>query len=274
MRKFNHRAKGFSKINLSYLSHCSHLVYKSKQEIAQELEKLGFDLSRDRYFFSDPETDTQAFLVGDARKIILAFRGTEGKLADWATDARIFKRQWTQAQPLGAVHRGFYSALSSLWEALEEEVAHLRTNNQSLWITGHSLGGALASLAAATFELQHPQQGVNGVYTFGQPRIADQEFSQNYNKLLKERSFRCVNNNDVVTRVPPQIFGYSHVGKLLYFDADGELQRDNSLSWWARFWDRLEGRYDDVFNLTPDGVTDHSIEIYLNLAEKTHQGNS
>ena len=77
-----------------------------------------------------------------------------------------------------------------------------------------------------------------------------------------------MNNNDVVARVPPQIFGFSHVGTLMYFDADRQLHADNGLSWWAKFWDRLEGRYDDVFDLTPDGIGDHSMDIYQQLAEQ------
>ena len=268
MRGFNHKARAFSKVNLSYLSYCSNLAYESKADISEPLALLGFDLSRDNFFFADSETDTQAFVVGDKHKIIVSFRGTEGKLSDWVTDIKVFKETWTNENPLGDVHNGFYGALNSIWNAVLEEIHTLRTNKQTIWVTGHSLGGALATLAAATFELQQPRVGINGVYTFGQPRIANHEFSRNYNGILKSRTFRCVNNNDVVTRVPPQIFGYSHVGKLMYFDTDGAIHSDGKLSWWARFWDRLEGRYDDVFNLTPDGVGDHSMDQYQELSER------
>lgn len=268
MRKFNHKSKAFSKVNLSYLSHCSNLVYENKGKISKELKNLNFDTSRDNFFFSDSGTHTQAFVAGDTKKIIISFRGTEGKIADWVTDIKVFKETWTEANPLGDVHNGFNSALSSIWNDVFDEINTLRTNNQTIWLTGHSLGGALATLAAATFELQQPHVGINGVYTFGQPRIANHKFLRNYNEILKTRTFRCVNNNDVVTRVPPQIFGYSHVGKLMYFDVDGKIHSDGSLSWWARFWDRLEGRYDDVFNLTPDGVGDHSMDEYQELSEQ------
>lgn len=267
MRKFNHKARAFSKLNLSYLSYCSNLAYEKESTIKKGLQKLGFDTSRDNFFFSDSETSTQAFVVGDKRKIIISFRGTKGK-EDWVTDAKISKETWTDINPLGRVHRGFYSALDSIWHDINQEISTLRTNNQSLWITGHSLGGALASLAAANFELQHPHININGVYTFGQPRIGDDEFAKNYNDRLFKITFRCVNNNDVVTRLPPQFCGYGHVGKLMYFDTDGDLHSDNSLSWWARFWDRLEGRYDDLFDLSPDGVGDHSMDIYQELSEK------
>lgn len=268
MRKFSHGSKTFRKVNLAYLSHCANFVYKKKNKIKAELEGIGFDVSRDNFFFSDEDTDTQAFVAGDDKKIIISFRGTEGKISDWATDAKLLKKTWIEANPLGEVHSGFYGALSSIWNDIVKEVNLLRTNNQSIWITGHSLGGAIAVLAAATFEMQTPRIGISGVYTFGQPRIGNHEFSRNYNKTLKKRTFRFVNNNDVVTRVPPQIFGYSHVGKLKYFDSDGKMHNDGSLSWWAKFWDRLEGRYDDLFDLTPDGVGDHSMDGYQELSEK------
>ncbi len=268
MKKFNHKAKNFSKVNLAYLAHCANFVYKGKRKISTELKKLGFDLSRDNYYFSSSKTDTQAFVVGDENKIIVCFRGTEGKFADWLTDANLIKKKWTKASHKGDVHSGFYGALSSIWKDVYKEVVTLRTNKQSIWITGHSLGGALAALSAATFELQKPRLSINGVYTFGQPRIANHKFSKKYNNKLKDITFRCVNNNDVVTRVPPQAMGYRHVGKLMYFDTKGKLRRDGSLTWWNRFWDRVEGRFDDILDLTPDGIGDHSMNKYQKLSEK------
>ena len=266
-RRFYHKAKTFSKINLSYLSYCANLAYESKEYIEAELTSLGYDLHRDNFFFSDKDTDTQAFVVGDKNKIILSFRGTEGKIPDWITNIDAFKETWINVPQAGEVHHGFYVALSSIWDEVTSEIKKLRTSGQSIWLTGHSLGGALATLAAATLRLQQPEIEINGLYTFGQPRVGNKEFSSNFNSKLKKKCYRCVNNNDVVTRVPPRIFGYSHVGRLMYFDVDGVLHRDNSLSWWARFWDQLEGRFDDVFNLAPDGVGDHSMDIYQELSE-------
>lgn len=265
---FNKRAKNFSKKNLASLAYCANLAYEKKEDISDALTEMKFDVSNDSFFFSNSDSDTQAFVVGDNHKIIISFRGTEGKIADWVTDLRVFKETWTEENPLGEVHNGFYYALSSIWDGVYQETLRLRTKNQSIWITGHSLGGALAALAGATFELQNPSLNINGVYTFGQPRIGNHSFAKRYNEKLNDITFRCVNNNDVVTRIPPQIFGYRHVGKLMYFDTEGKIHHDKSLSWWARFWDRAEGRFDDVFNLSPDGIGDHSIDKYQKLAER------
>ena len=54
----------------------------------------------------------------------------------------------------------------------------------------------------------------------------------------------------------------------MYFDAKGKLRSDNDFSWWDRFWDRLEGRYRDVFDLDPDGIGDHRMSEYVRLAEQ------
>jgi triacylglycerol lipase len=266
-RKFNPKAKAFSKINLAYLAYCSKLVYKTKDEIKSGLEKEGFKLESDSFYFTDEETDTQGFVAGDRNKIIVAFRGTEQKIDDIITNARISKKTWTEENPIGEVHSGFYDALKSVWDDIEKEIGNLRNNNQSVWLTGHSLGGALAALAAATLKFQGAETGFDGLYTFGQPRIGNREFSSVFNQSLKSRYFRIVNNNDVVTRIPPQIFGYSHAGTLKYFDADGKLHGDGDLSWWAKFWDRLEGGLDNFLNLTPDRISDHSMKIYQKLSD-------
>ena len=201
--KFNHKAKSFSRINLAFLAYCSKLAYRTKEEIRAELSGLGFDLKGNNFFFSSSETDTQCFVTGDRKKIVIAFRGTEGKLEDWATNVQVFKETWTELNPLGEVHNGFYEALTSVWSDIEEEINTLRTENQSIWLTGHSLGGALATLAASTLKFQGSRIDFNGLYTFGQPRLADHRFSKTFNDSLKKKCFRMVNNNEYKRRQAP-----------------------------------------------------------------------
>lgn len=269
MKNFNHKAHAFSKNNLIWLAHFSHLAYKDKNQIKTDLVGNGFSVSSDHFFISDDGTHTQAIVAGDKQKIIVAFRGTQSILKDWVTDAKIVKDTWTEFNPLGLVHSGFYQALSSVWAEIKDEIQCLRDRNQTIWFTGHSLGGALAVLAAATLELQENDANVNGVYTFGQPRVGNRQFATNFNNQMKGKTFRCVNNCDVVSRVPPQVLGYSHVGTLKYFDNDGKLRTDSSLSWWARFWDRLEGRFENLREHGDplDGIADHSMTTYKQLSK-------
>ena len=104
--------------------------------------------------------------------------------------------------------------------------AHLASNpGLKLFLTGHSLGGALAVAAASLLD----QKGCNveGVYTFGMPRAGNPEFRNDYNRRLGERT-RFVHGDDLVPTVPPAHFGnieHSHVGFLIQCDTGAKFAR-------------------------------------------------
>ncbi len=227
---------------------------------AAEIHSLAtHDWGFDHFEFIDVG-NTQLFLAADGDVLIVAFRGSEGsEMADWLTDADMTLVDG----PLDSqVHEGFYRALADVWQLLQHEVQRLDPQLQkSLWITGHSLGGALASLAAARWiERGRP---VQGVYTFGQPRVGDAKFARNFNFEMKSTAFRFVNNNDVVSRVPPRAMGYSHVGLCKYFTDGGNLEED--ISWWQSFLDRWTFRWEDFFDGAWEGTADHSMTAYRRL---------
>lgn len=211
--------------------------------------------------------DTQAFLAADRDTLIVSFRGTEGsEMADWLTDADMTLVDG----PLDArVHEGFYAALADVWQVLQHEVQRLDPHlKMTLWITGHSLGGALASLAAARWiERGRP---VHGVYTFGQPRVGDAKFARNFNFEMKSTAFRFVNNNDLVSRVPPRALGYSHVGLCKYFTDGGSFEED--YSWWQTFLDRWTFRWEDFFDGEWEAAADHSMTNYRRLVAAAGAG--
>ncbi|MCI5125417.1 MAG: lipase family protein [Candidatus Electrothrix sp. AR5] len=272
-RKFKHKATTFNKANLTYLAHCANIAYKSKEEIRQELNTLGFDVDGTNFFFENRDkaegVDTQCFVTGDKDKIIVSFRGSEAKLTDWLTNKRFIKIKWSKDKTFGRVHRGFHKALKGVWPDVREEILRLRTNKQPIWLTGHSLGGALAQLAAATLRFQEKQDWVGGVYTFGQPRAGNSDFAKKYNSHLKNVTCRVVNNNDLVARIPT--INYSHAGQLFYFSSKETLHRDKQMSWWEKKLDRLKGRIKGFPNGKTDGIDDHSMDRYQELCEKTSQ---
>jgi len=82
-----------------------------------------------------------------------------------------------------------------------------------VWITGHSLGAALATLAA------HRYGAAQVLYSFGSPLVGDAEFRNRF----RATHFRVVNNTDIVTRVPPEALGYRHVGDMISIDGTGRV---------------------------------------------------
>jgi triacylglycerol lipase len=195
----------------------SQIAYQDGQSAVQKFHDRGFDKF---YFFS--KADTEAFLVGNASQIIIIFRGTEPKsVQDWLTNAQVLK---TQACG-GRIHSGFWQSTQAIWAELEGEIRRIRGEFPTpppLFLTGHSLGGALAMLTAS--ELQRLEHKVDGVYTFGAPRIGDRHFAMQYNRRLYDQTFRLVNHRDIVTQLPPAELNYTHVGQLIYFDAQGQRQ--------------------------------------------------
>ena len=101
------------------------------------------------------------------------------------------------------VHRGFKDSLGQIWDEVEE---YLLAIDSPVLYTGHSLGAALATLAAARSK-RLPQ----AVYTFGSPRVGNVQFAHSLSNI---RIYRVVNRRDVVTTVPPAWLGFRHVGEV------------------------------------------------------------
>lgn len=83
-------------------------------------------------------------------------------------------------------------------------IIEFRDNDQTIWFTGHSLGGALARLAAARLYFEESNLLADGVYSFGQPRTCDWILARAYDKAFTDRTYRFINNNDIVTQLPPE----------------------------------------------------------------------
>ncbi len=250
MSNFDPYATGYSALNARWLAKCAILAYQNKLAIEAVAQEWEFD----RCEFFDCQ-DTQAFIIRNDDLIVIAFRGTQTDCwRDWMTDAMIA----FVPGPFGKVHKGFAAGLDCIWSQLTSTLAQFRNNNQSLFITGHSLGAALATLAAA--RLQTAGQLVQGVYTFGCPRVGDQAFCRGFNQAFKGKAFRFVNNNDVVTRIAPRTFGYDHAGYCLYFDSKGKLQTE--IYYWNEFLDRIQGSMDDFLKPGLDQVNDHDMGAY------------
>ena len=213
---FDAKAVDYSKRNAYSLAKCSQWAYDGKRKVQTNLQSCGLQLHE---YLQDPDTGTEGFVAYDAEKVIVAFRGTQ-EPTDYLTNARVTPREW---QNVGFVHSGFGKGVDSVWKQLTKALDAPHLEGLPLWMTGHSLGGALATLAAAWGEINEGRP-IAGLYTFGCPRVGDpQEFYTNVTKKLGDRIYRVVHEPDVVPQVPPEDWGkgYKHVGIVELFHADG-----------------------------------------------------
>ena len=230
----------------------SQLAYSEGGAIDKAVKGWGFAKS----VFLD-RRETQGFVASNANMILISFRGTEPKqLLDWMTDADAIPVDFLG----GKVHAGFLRALNYIWDDVTSAIAALQTDAQSVWITGHSLGAALATLAVGKFRIELAKP-VNGVYTYGSPRVGDTDFQMRFNHLCQLTTFRYVNNADVVTRVPTREMGYRHIGTLLYFDDKGNIQSD--IHWWNQFVDSIKGDVEGFLTGKVAALDDHFINNYI-----------
>ncbi|MAR09587.1 MAG: hypothetical protein CL681_06395 [Blastopirellula sp.] len=241
------------------LGHASRLVYENPLERGTDIaSQLG--MSEISFFDLD---ETQAFVAANDDLVVVAFRGTEPTtLADWITDLSLDLMRG----PLGGeVHSGFYDSLSNIWCDFDDEVRRLQSRkSRPVYVTGHSLGGAMANLAVARWvEMRRP---VHALYTFGQPRAGDKVFSLNFDFVFKTATFRFVNRCDIVTRVPPRALGYRHTGTLKYFNDAGELVE--GITWWRQFMQRWHGGIERIFDWCGHGFGDHSMVKYCEFLDR------
>lgn len=154
---------------------------------------------------------------------ILAFSGTDPlNLADWIRD---FSFRHTSA----GIHAGFEAGVDAVWDSI---VPALAAREGPVWLAGHSLGGALAAVAARRLV----QEGVTGldrllgVYTFGMPRTGNAAFAASYRAVgqgaLAARTFRLVHGGDIVPAVPPWAapFSFRHFGAVLACPRGGRFE--------------------------------------------------
>ena len=255
---FNPKKTSFDLVNAHSLAQAAQLAYKSKEDVLKRLKGWGF---ANASFFS--RKGTQGYVAGNDEMILVAFRGTEPKeMEDLMADAKI-KR--VPGKGGGHVHRGFKAALEAVSTDMAKAVNRLRDREQPVFVTGHSLGAALAGLAVGASRTEGVP--IAALYTYGMPRIGNKHYYDNFQKAFGKRAFRIVNNNDSVTRVPPRAFGYKHVGTVKYLDSAGKLA-GGATSWrrfLVRFKGQIEGRIDHLFKPGTDGLKDHGIRNYVRI---------
>lgn len=276
---FDPQDQAFNRVNALYLAHASDVAY-CRAPAAEAMERLGLRAVG----FRHKVTRTRGYLGVCDTHAVLAFRGSDPvTLQTWVTDlvVRLVERQ----EYNGRVHRGFSSVLSSSWKSVESVLAE--AEGKPLFLTGHSMGGALAVLTACRLaKLDRPAVAT---YTFGAPRVGDRIFCSGYSLP----TYRLVNRLDLVPEMPlasvkrllpatarftnPKILAqirrlakqfpcYGHVKTLVYMDRGGVIGSDPELERWrAR---ALAQALSTRGKSYVEGVKDHLIRSYIRGLEK------
>jgi pimeloyl-ACP methyl ester carboxylesterase len=218
----------YNATNALWLIELSRLAYK-----AEPLKDVMMPIPWSHQYFCAESTDTQAMLFKFDDFVVLAFRGTEQKIKDFKTDID-FKKVCIDQEKNINVHEGFYKAFSSIWPQILPELEILKV---PVFYTGHSLGGALATLAAY-------KRPTDAIYTFGSPRVGDSNFAY----AIDSEHFRVVDDTDIIPDMPPFEFGYRHTGSSVFLVGKEPT-----------FWDRLTS----FFNHPPKMLADHAPINYV-----------
>ncbi|KAI9144831.1 Alpha/Beta hydrolase protein [Paraphysoderma sedebokerense] len=195
----------------------------------------------------------------ESNTIVVAFRGTEN-MQNWQNNAKIstvtYKSLFTNMDAQvynfipddAAIHRGFWQTFDSMKDNLTSVVQGMWTQAAqsgnllplSIATTGHSLGGAMAALAALHFQQSlNLQKDQIVTYTFSQPRVGNAAFVDYYDSLIT--TIRVTNGNDPIVHAPAR--GFQHFGTEIYADLQNKLwvcpQKEDN---------RCSGQFNMAFN--------------------------
>jgi triacylglycerol lipase len=165
------------------------------------------------------------FLLESAEDSILVFRGTQ-RTAEWIGNIYALQQDYlhpTTGDRLGRIHTGFRNIADSIVKPPVVEAMRKINPNKPCYISGHSLGAALATIVALDIALQVPDlQPQLQVYVYATPRVGNPEFVRNYAQILPN-SFRITNLADTIPLMPPTKLRaeFVHVGEEWSFLTQG-----------------------------------------------------
>jgi triacylglycerol lipase len=156
-----------------------------------------------------------------SRTAFLSFRGTSDA-AEWVADIDAVPDVYRAISGFGQVHSGFQEVYELVRANIAATLATATADCDQILITGHSLGAALAVLAAPDVACNMPPNTIEPrLITFAGPRVGVSDFAAEFNALI-ESCYRVVNVLDVVPYLPPA--SYVHVGAQISVDSGGQVQ--------------------------------------------------
>jgi len=190
---------------LASFAYSPSIETKGAISVPKELADLGFNLLTS---FHNHLTNGWAYVLQGELLHVLAFRGTQS-IEDWDTNLHAWLIHPAHTDARLRVHQGFYRAFEKLSDGkkgIRDKIKELEAadvNHSPIYITGHSLGGALAQIATAVLGSDQ----IAACYTFGSPRVGNSIFDL----WVKPPSYRVINYADIVPQVPfsvPLVLNY------------------------------------------------------------------
>jgi predicted lipase len=158
-------------------------------------------------FYDNKETNAQVYIWKQDKTLHIVFRGTQEKY-DVLVDLNILRSYLFPASDI-LVHSGFLKQFKSLEEHITAEITDDFDNIDTIHFSGHSLGGALATLAAAYYGEMHKNKIEILCHTIGSPRVGNKAFTKLFADNVKDE-VRITNDKDPVPLIPMS-FLYRHV---------------------------------------------------------------
>lgn len=264
--------------NYRYAQHAA-LAYEDRHKAENRCLEWGYP----KFHFAD-HRGSQGYVAANDDEIAIVYRGTEpGNLKDMFSDANAVKID-LEFLP-GQGHQGFHDYAFEIGQELFHTALKFHNNGQCIRSIGHSLGAIASGFWLARWWNHFPNVD-KAAYLYGCPRGFTPEAAGVVNYKWGDVIYRVVNNNDVVTRVPLdakedigywiQRFlpwsrfkefasGFRHIGNRLFY-ANRNRSFHIDPSWWYRRFDRVGGRIDDLGKLGSDGMKDHFMQRYIDIA--------
>jgi len=230
------------KPQLLIFANIAAITYENPKTAMTKFKAIGCTIVE----FFDIDNAQAYLLKNNDGTHVLSFRGTEvTEPSDILADLKAGKNIEAIG---GKIHVGFKGEINKLWPAIYKAV----TNIDSLYVTGHSLGAAMATIASGRM-----QSKVISLITFGSPRVGNKE----YVNSLTVKHYRVQNNCDDVTKVPFMLMGFAHHGTHMYMNYYGAFR---NLTPWQQVKDmvrsRLKARAKGQKFL---GAYDHMMDNYI-----------
>jgi len=200
-----------------------------------DIENNNFDYIRNSLFYLlhispdgmmlkhiiDKNTNVHVAIIisNKCKNIAIVFKGTTS-IGDYYYNFNIFSKQIKNFN----IHSGFYGQIKSIMKQIFNIINPYLLNNYNLYLTGHSSGGANATLLTHFISEKYSNVLIK-LITFGCPRVGDAQWKKSFEEKNNIIHYRITNQNDIVTIIPT--INYFHVGREIYISNDKLCYMEN-----------------------------------------------